>query len=72
MITGSRQAKQIVTATVLAEVGDFCRFAHPRQLVACFGLASGEHSSGGTVRLRGRDTAQLRSELSAPAECWPP
>jgi transposase len=38
---------------VLAEVGDFSRFAHPRQLVAYFGLALGEHSSGGTVRPRG-------------------
>lgn len=43
----------IVAATVLAEVGDFSRFAHPRQLVAYFGLAPGEHSSGSTVRPRG-------------------
>ncbi|WFU75236.1 IS110 family transposase [Bradyrhizobium sp. CB2312] len=43
----------IVAATVLAEVGDFSRFAHPRQLVAYFGLAPGEHSSGGTARPRG-------------------
>lgn len=43
----------VVAATVLAEVGDFSRFAHPRQLVAYFGLAPGEHSSGGTVRPRG-------------------
>jgi len=42
-----------VAATVIAEVGDFARFAHPRQLVAYFGLAPGEHSSGGTVRPRG-------------------
>src|SRR5580700_3748278 len=37
----------------LAEVGDFARFAHPRQLVAYFGLAPGEHSSGSTLRPRG-------------------
>jgi hypothetical protein len=43
----------VVAATILAEVGDFSRFAHPRQLVAYFGLAPGEHSSGGTVRPRG-------------------
>ena len=43
----------IVAATVIAEVGDFSRFAHPRQLVAYFGLAPGEHSSGSTVRPRG-------------------
>lgn len=43
----------IVAATILAEVGDFSRFAHPRQLVAYFGLAPGEHSSGGTTNPRG-------------------
>ena len=43
----------IVAATIIAEVGDFSRFAHPRQLVAYFGLAPGEHSSGTTVRPRG-------------------
>jgi transposase len=43
----------VVAATLIAEVGDFSRFAHPRQLVAYFGLAPGEHSSGGTVRPRG-------------------
>jgi len=43
----------IVAATIIAEVGDFTRFRHPRQLVAYFGLAPGEHSSGGSVRPRG-------------------
>jgi transposase len=43
----------VVAATIIAEVGDFSRFAHPRQLVAYFGLAPGEHSSGTTVRPRG-------------------
>ncbi|HLG83604.1 MAG TPA: IS110 family transposase [Bradyrhizobium sp.] len=43
----------VVAATIIAEVGDFTRFAHPRQLVAYFGLAPGEHSSGSTVRPRG-------------------
>lgn len=43
----------VVAATIIAEVGDFARFAHPRQLVAYFGLAPGEHSSGSTVRPRG-------------------
>ena len=43
----------VVAATILAEVGDFSRFAHPRQLVAYFGLAPGEHSSGNTIRPRG-------------------
>lgn len=43
----------VVAATIIAEVGDFSRFAHPRQLVAYFGLAPGEHSSGSTIRPRG-------------------
>lgn len=43
----------VVAATIIAEVGDFSRFVHPRQLVAYFGLAPGEHSSGSTVRPRG-------------------
>ncbi|WP_371818104.1 transposase [Bradyrhizobium sp. CCBAU 53421] len=43
----------IVAATVLAEIGDLSRFAHPRQLAAYFGLAPGQHSCGGTVRSRG-------------------
>ena len=43
----------VVAATILAEVGDFSRFSHPRQLVAYFGLAPGEHSSGSTTRPRG-------------------
>lgn len=43
----------VVAATIVAEVGDFTRFRHPRQLVAYFGLAPGEHSSGGSVRPRG-------------------
>jgi transposase len=55
----SRWAKQmqalkgvdpVFVATVIAEVGDFSRFSHPRQLVAHFALACGEHSSGNAVR----------------------
>lgn len=57
----------VVAATILAEVGDFSRFAHPRQLVAYFGLAPGEHSSGGTVRPRGitKAGARLRGRCCA-------
>src|SRR5713101_3375743 len=43
----------IVAATIVTEVGDFARFTHPRQLVAYFGLAPGEHSSGSSIRPRG-------------------
>jgi transposase len=38
---------QLVTAvTWAAEIGDFARFAHPRQLMAYAGLVPAEHSSG--------------------------
>jgi hypothetical protein len=44
----------LVTAVVLvAEVGDFTRFANPRQLMAYFGLVPGERSSGETTRRGG-------------------
>ena len=37
----------------VAEVGDFTRFANPRQLMAYFGLIPGEQSSGETIRRGG-------------------
>lgn len=43
----------IVAVTVVAEVGDFSRFANPRQLMAYLGLTPSEHSSGATVRRGG-------------------
>ena len=43
----------IVAVTVVAEVGDFRRFANPRQLMAYLGLVPSEHSSGSTVRRGG-------------------
>ena len=43
----------IVAVTIVAEVGDFTRFAHPRQLMAYLGLVPSEHSSGGSVRRGG-------------------
>jgi transposase len=47
---------QVVSAVVLAaEVGDYRRFASPRQLMAYLGLVPGEHSSGGSRR-QGRIT----------------
>jgi transposase len=38
---------------LVSEVGDFTRFANPRQLMAYFGLIPGERSSGETVRRGG-------------------
>src|SRR5471030_1678138 len=44
----------LINAVVLvAEVGDFTRFANPRLLMAYFGLVPGEHSSGETIRHTG-------------------
>jgi transposase len=43
----------VVAVTVVAEVGDFRRFANPRQLMAYLGLVPSEHSSGSTVRRGG-------------------
>jgi len=43
----------VVAVTVVAEVGDFRRFANARQLMAYLGLVPSEHSSGTSIR-RGR------------------
>ena len=43
----------VVAVTVVAEVGDFSRFANPRQLMAYLGLVPSEHSSGQSVRRGG-------------------
>jgi transposase len=43
----------IVAVTVVAEIGDFQRFDHPRQLMAYLGLTPSEHSSGASVRRGG-------------------
>jgi transposase len=40
----------VVAVTVVAEVGDFRRFANARQLMAYLGLVPSEHSSGASVR----------------------
>ena len=39
--------------TVVAEVGDFRRFANARQLMAYLGLVPSEHSSGTSIRRGG-------------------
>lgn len=40
----------VAAATFVAEIGDPCRFAHPRQLMAYLGLVPSEYSSGTTRR----------------------
>src|ERR1700737_1477461 len=48
-----RGIASINAVVLVAEVGDFTRFANPRQLMAYFGLVPGEQSSGETVRHTG-------------------
>ena len=48
-----RGVAPIIAVSIVAEIGDFARFASPRQLMAYLGLIPGEHSSGGTIRTRG-------------------
>ena len=43
----------VVAVTVVAEVGDFRRFANPRQLMAWLGLVPSEHPSGSKVERGG-------------------
>jgi transposase len=51
----------VVAVTVVAEVGDFRRFANARQLMAYLGLVSSEHSSG---------TSVSAAASPRPAMCW--
>lgn len=41
-----RGVKEVTAATLVAEVGEFSRFRHPRQLMAYSGLVPREHSTG--------------------------
>jgi len=52
-IQAMRGVGLIVAVTMAAEVGDFARFASPRQLMAYLGLVPSEHSSGTSVRRGG-------------------
>jgi transposase len=52
-IQAMRGVGLIVAVTVVAEVGDFSRFANPRQLMAYLGLVPSEHSSGTSIRRGG-------------------
>lgn len=47
----------IVAVTVVAGVGDFTRFAGPRQRMACLGLTPSEQSSGASLRRGGTPKA---------------
>jgi len=44
---GFRGFKEVAAMVVIAEIGDFRRFKHPKQLMAYLGLVPSEESSGG-------------------------
>jgi transposase len=52
-IQAMRGVAFINAVTIVAEIGDFTRFANPRQLMAYVGLVPSEHSSGDSVRRGG-------------------
>lgn len=62
---------QFTTAVgMLAELGDFSRFVHPRQLMAWLGVTPSEHSSGGKrsqVSITKSGTSYARKLLVAAA-----
>ena len=49
-VMGLRGFQQTAAMVIISEVGDFRRFAHPRQLMAYLGLVPSEDSSGGHRR----------------------
>lgn len=52
-IQAMRGVAFINAVTIVAEIGDFARFANPRQLMAYVGLVPSEHSTGSNVRREG-------------------
>jgi transposase len=44
-----RGISEIGAVILVSEIGDFYRFAHPRQFVSYLGLSPSEHSSGNTI-----------------------
>lgn len=54
-LMGLRGIARIVAITLVAEIGDIGRFAHPRELMSYLGLVPSEHSSGPRTR-RGKIT----------------
>ena len=57
-----RGVAKLTAVTVVAEVGTFLRFSHPRLLMGYTGMVSSEYSSGGRMR-RGRITKSGNSRL---------
>lgn len=67
----------VTAATLAAEIGDFSRFASPRQRMAYLGLVPSEHSSGskqrpGGITKAGNKIARVMLVEAAWAYRWPP
>jgi transposase len=68
-----RGVAQTIAVAIVAEIGDFRRFAHARQLMVFLGLIPSEHSSGASVRQGGITKAGnvgLRALLFEAAWCY--
>lgn len=48
-----RGVSVLTAVTTIAEIGDLCRFQHPKELMAYLGLVPSEHSSGESVKRGG-------------------
>lgn len=67
----------VIAATLAAEIGDFSRFASPRQLMAYLGLVPSENSSGskqrpGGITKAGNKIARVMLVEAAWSYKWPP
>ncbi len=62
-----RGVAMLAAVTLVAEIGDFGRFASPRQLMAWLGLVPKEHSSGRKVA---RGNITKAGNARARAGCW--
>ncbi len=63
----------IIAVALVSEIGDFMRFANPRQLMAYLGLVPGERSSGKSIRpgaITKSGNIVLRSLLFEAAWCY--
>lgn len=68
-----RGVASVIAVALVAEIGDFSRFSSARDLMAYFGLVTGEHSSESKVRSRGitkQGNSAMRALLYEAAWCY--
>ena len=73
LLQALRGVASVIAIALVAEIGDFERFASPRDLMAYMGLVPGEHSSGASVRPRGitkQGNSVTRALLYEAAWCY--